>query len=51
MTTPAQRTANVQLDHRAVVPHSRRRMKAKASAAIATDATASSLMPRSAASG
>src|SRR5207244_80626 len=50
-TTPAQTTAKVQLDHRAVGPHSRPRTTANASAAIETVATASSLIPISAASG
>ena len=50
-TTPAQTTANVRLDQRAVGPHSRPSTTANASAAVATVATASSLIPNSAASG
>src|SRR5439155_9994255 len=50
-TIPAQTIANVQLDQRATGPHSRPRIIANASAAVATVATASSLIPTSAASG
>ena len=50
-TIPAQTTANVRLDQRAVGPHSRPITTAKASAAVAIVATARSLIPRSAASG
>src|SRR3954453_9242677 len=50
-TIPAQTTANVRLDQRAVGPHSSQSTTANASAATAIVATASSLIPRSAASG
>ena len=50
-TIPAHTTANVRLDQRAVGPHSRPMTTAKASAAVAIVATASSLIPSSAASG
>src|SRR3954471_6318736 len=50
-TIPAHTTANVRLDQRAVGPHSCQSTTAKASAATAIVATASSLIPKSAASG
>ena len=48
-TIPAQTTANVRLDQRAVGPHCRETITANASAAVETVATASSLIPKSAA--
>jgi hypothetical protein len=48
---PAHTTANVKLDQRAVGPHSRPTTAANANAAAATVATASALIPISAASG
>ena len=50
-TIPAQTTANVRLDQRAVGPHCRETITANASAAVETVATASSRIPNSAASG
>ena len=50
-TTPAHTTAKVRLDQRAVGPHSRPSTTAKASAAVAIVATASSRIPSSPASG
>ncbi len=50
-TIPAQTTANVRLDQRAAGPHSRPTTTAKASDAVDTVATASSLIPNRAASG
>ena len=51
MTRPAQTTANVLLDQRASGPHCRPTTTANASAAVAIDATASGLIPRTPASG
>ena len=48
---PAQTSANVRLDQRASAPHWRMTTTAKASAAAEIVATASSLIPSSAASG
>ncbi len=48
---PAHTAANERLDQRVVGPHSRQTMTANASAASATVATASSLIPNAAASG
>ena len=48
---PAHTTANVRLDQRVVAPHSCQMTSANASAASAIVATASSLIPSSAASG
>ncbi len=50
-TTPAQTTAKLRLDQRVVGPHSRQSTTANASAASAIVATASSLIPSTAASG
>ena len=50
-TIPAQTTAKVRLDQRTVGPHSRPSTTANASAPSAIVATASSRIPRSAASG
>ena len=48
---PAHATANVRLDQRASAPHSRMTTTANTSAAAEIVATASSLIPSSAASG
>ena len=48
---PAQTIAKVRLDHLARGPHSRQTTTAKASVAVEIVATASSRMPRAAASG
>ena len=50
-TIPAHTTAKERFDQRAAGPHSRAATTPKASAAVATLATASSLIPNSAASG
>ena len=50
-TTPAQTTANERFAQRAAGPHSRAETTPNASAAVAMLATASSLIPISAASG
>ena len=51
MTSPAQTTANVLLDQRAIGPHCRQTTTANASAAIPIERIASALIPKSAASG
>jgi hypothetical protein len=50
-TIPAQTTAKERFDQRAAGPHSRATTTANDSAAVATLATASSLIPRRTASG
>ena len=50
-TTPAQTTAKERFDQREAGPHSRAATTPNASAAVATLATASSLIPSRAASG